>query len=606
MSLNSNLEIAQAVYNLQKKFKNICNTVKCCIGISSTGNTDLFLNQRGQWTEAGGGSELIEITSSALYLLIVNSEVENATYNITDIEGFAGVYLEGKAPNIVSQSGYGVLNIPTYNISGVYKGQLLQADSVTIGDKWTYGGRVWESTTGTNSTPLNDWDLDPTDWDLMPYTDNGYTTKQFIVEYDINSGIVTLCKELPQNSKGSVSFTEYSNFTDAHGAEFMQQWGYPLNDNNSGIVINNKIGVNSEVRGNTAKIDNNSLDGGSIDFNLGLTGDNQVSLNIIESNGFIGSNVLNVGSLYSDNTIKNEASLFNMNSSNSEITGNYLDGTDVRIAYGIQNDASEIKNNHFEGTNIVLEASLQNNNSKIIGNTCIGSGIVMGGLSQLKLDEVNNNEIYGTNIGFSIFTQKGNSQINNFKIGTVGVPVSYVYVEGIEQINSTLSGTYTTDNKVCRNINMSNTSVINFTDIDITNCNFKDISLDLTGFTSDIDNVIIDGKSGSLNFSIDFAVTPLVAGSSFYFSLIPDNSYCTEAVLLVDGLSGLPGAELEIGIDTDDEDYILASTALGSVTNGKVSLLSDITTANRAIKVTASVANITTGTITVNANFLTI
>lgn len=51
MGLNSNLEVTQAVSRLQKQFRNLCNTVKCCLGISSTGSITKFINQRGQWVE---------------------------------------------------------------------------------------------------------------------------------------------------------------------------------------------------------------------------------------------------------------------------------------------------------------------------------------------------------------------------------------------------------------------------------------------------------------------------------------------------------------------------------------------------------------------------
>lgn len=71
MGLNSNLEVTQAVSRLQKQFRNICNTIKCCLGISSTGDETLFLNQKGQWTEAGSGDA---------WLLTGNAGVENTQF----------------------------------------------------------------------------------------------------------------------------------------------------------------------------------------------------------------------------------------------------------------------------------------------------------------------------------------------------------------------------------------------------------------------------------------------------------------------------------------------------------------------------------------------
>ena len=56
MGLNSNFELKEAVSNLQRKYNNLCCYIRKCLGISSIGDEDLFLNQKGQWTEVGGGN----------------------------------------------------------------------------------------------------------------------------------------------------------------------------------------------------------------------------------------------------------------------------------------------------------------------------------------------------------------------------------------------------------------------------------------------------------------------------------------------------------------------------------------------------------------------
>lgn len=49
----------QRITNLQNSiccFTNgICNSIDSCLGISPSGNSDLFLNQQGDWTSSGGG-----------------------------------------------------------------------------------------------------------------------------------------------------------------------------------------------------------------------------------------------------------------------------------------------------------------------------------------------------------------------------------------------------------------------------------------------------------------------------------------------------------------------------------------------------------------------
>lgn len=52
----TNTQISQAIHDLQIKYRTICKTVKCCLGISAEGDVNLFLNQQGNWVSGGGGS----------------------------------------------------------------------------------------------------------------------------------------------------------------------------------------------------------------------------------------------------------------------------------------------------------------------------------------------------------------------------------------------------------------------------------------------------------------------------------------------------------------------------------------------------------------------
>ena len=38
--------------------------------------------------------------------------------------------------------------IPDYTITGVYKGQLLETDTVSIGDRYIWGNQIWENLDG--------------------------------------------------------------------------------------------------------------------------------------------------------------------------------------------------------------------------------------------------------------------------------------------------------------------------------------------------------------------------------------------------------------------------------------------------------------------------
>jgi hypothetical protein len=49
-------ELERAVRSLYTKLSNFCDKVRCCLGIDClNGDEELFLNQKGNWTSAGGG-----------------------------------------------------------------------------------------------------------------------------------------------------------------------------------------------------------------------------------------------------------------------------------------------------------------------------------------------------------------------------------------------------------------------------------------------------------------------------------------------------------------------------------------------------------------------
>jgi len=84
---------------------------------------------------------------------------------------------------------------------------------------------------------------------------------------------------------------------------------------------------------------------------------------------------------------------------------------------------------------------------------------------------------------------------------------------------------------------------------------------------------------------------------------MPNTAVCDRATLIVN--SALSGTgNLEIGVQTDDEDYVISATAAGSVVNTIVNTLSNVTTANRSLRIAASCGDITGGIITVKIEFV--
>lgn len=50
-------DLERLVRSINIKMNNFCNKVRCCLGIDClNGDGELFLNQKGNWTSAGGGS----------------------------------------------------------------------------------------------------------------------------------------------------------------------------------------------------------------------------------------------------------------------------------------------------------------------------------------------------------------------------------------------------------------------------------------------------------------------------------------------------------------------------------------------------------------------
>ena len=546
-----------------------------------------------------GGATVTPVTKSELLAFIGANAIENTTYQITDIDGFEAVYVQGIAPNIVSQDGFGFGYIPSYEITGVYKGQLLASDSVTIGDKWAWGNKVWESTTGVNSEPITAFELDSADWDLTPYSDAGYILQQFVLKYDLQSDLIVYCNQLPENNECNSSDWLFSQLgvTAFNGL----QWATDnyITKQNDCFSVNNRTPLILN-NGELFIINNDGV--GGVKENHGSAGNNYIQKNQVGTYCEIAYNHLSISSVYEDNVLIDGGKLISNTSVNSEIANNHLEGDNVNIGYGFQNDAGDVKDNFFQGSNITLQAFQQNNNSKINGNTVVGSDVSLGGTSQLKLDQVNDNVIYGSNIEFNTFTQNGNSKINGFTIGSVGSPINVMNVTNIEQSNaSLLNGAFTVAKSV-RNIYMANCTVENFTDISLEGLNIEGVDLDLAGFTQDIIGETISSSKGFFTINHDFTANPLVVGVPKLYNIIPTSARIT-LIKAIGTMTDGGGAHLQVGLSADDD--ALLSFAIGAYATGKTfDTFSAQATANRSLQLEALNSNITGGSISVYVEFM--
>lgn len=348
---------------------NICDEVKTCLGISSSGSNTKYLNEKGNWATpagGGGGSVVIEVTKAEfLALVTANDLTYPTTYKITDIDN--GLFIDALSENTFDTDGTLFSLQPSYIVSGVYKGQLLPTDSVSIGDIWVYGNHFWESVTGVNSTPIDFLNLDLTDWIKVPKSeDNGYINIQFIAQVGIYNGDLYITKLQNSATRDEIDVSSY--FASLLADELIKSW----------VVI----GENSEFSSfsNNGSIVNNR-------FNDVLFAYNTTP-----------NNFSNMPFIYNvDGSLGELAG--NINYSNSSIHDGVFNGADCLIARNSMTN-SEIKNFNLAGNGVIRISSL---NNSIIDNVVITQLSGKLGLSDLYLYESTISNVTDINIEQSSF-----------------------------------------------------------------------------------------------------------------------------------------------------------------------------------------------------------
>lgn len=231
-------------------------------------------------------------------------------------------------------------------------------------------------------------------------------------------------------------------------------------------------------------------------------------------------------------------------------------------------------------------------NSGTIGSFIYGNELHLSYISNVELTDWSIDENHLTNLSFiKNVTANGN--------GSFGYIASCVFNR-----NCGLDGlTFTTDKQI-NNVYLDNQSVIsNVTDINMVNfaC---DMSLDLTGFATDIISQTINSGKGWFTITHDFATSNLNSGDTLLYNIIPIGAKVTSIKAFGDATGGA-GATLAFGINTDAPNLI-PSAVLATVNAGQIySLLSASSTANRSLAITAGVNNVTGGSVTVYVEFIT-
>jgi len=179
----------------------------------------------------------------------------------------------------------------------------------------------------------------------------------------------------------------------------------------------------------------------------------------------------------------------------------------------------------------------------------------------------------------------------------------YLYDSGIDNFDITC------DNFLFASVRLEKGSVLsNFTTSTngrkIVDFHVSDKSIDLTGFDRDIQGERIVAGSGYFTITHNFTTSPLNNGSSVFYNLIPSGARITSIQAIGNSLTGGGGATLAFGLETDAPNLIAADT-LANVNSGKTySGFSAAATANRSLAITAGVANVTGGSVTVRIELI--
>jgi len=558
-----------------------CEKVNECLGISDGGSATLVLNQQGDFIEqSGGGGVVLEVTKAEFLALVADSDLSLGTYKITDVEN--GLFIETLSANTYNEQGVLSLFIPDYSIAP----QLVMGQSVSIGDKYSWGGQIWENTTGNNPPEVSQLELESADWDLIPKSlVNDYVAIQLNVTW--NGDIFTFANQANTQNQYAISET-YSTQLGGVSAIYGNQWTDNISQNTN-LTLNNKI--DGTVQNNTVQVSGNiiSVDGGvANNFGDPLSSINNNEVGALSG---ISNNELSNGSVYELNILTNGGSIIKNFSVNAEIAENEINGSGSNIGYNFQHDASDIKRNIITGSDSFIQAVQQNNNSELNDNILTGDNVFITGFSQLCFDKFNGNSFIGNDINVIGVTMNGYGEVSGFDI-----QASNFHFWNIELTNAILKNfTYTSVN-IIKKIYLSGCTVENGADIWLEDFTC-DHDLDLTGFSVDIVSETIQSGKGWFTFTHNFGTSPLTAGSSELHNLIPTGARITN--LTASGT--LTGTSIEIGLETDDEGLI--SEAVGLLPLVWIGQ-SVAATANRSLKIKAVGGDITAGELKVKVEFV--
>lgn len=563
-----------------------CEKIDVCLGISPTASANQYLNRQGEWTTpAGGGSGSIITKTKSQFLALVNASNLQypATYAITDIEGFSKLIISTTGANTFDTDCSGLLLCPDYTPSGDNLGQMNWNDipSVAADEKVIWGDHYWINDTASSVTPTITDEITLSGLtQLSKSAANGYTPIQVVVLVDSDLKISSITEPARLNFWRAFSIIDTIEAGDSY--------------------IYSPIALKSGFSNDVTRVRN---------FYAYTGNDGSLLINTQNQN-YVSTNIFNNSGAVYDITLSGAQNVFTGNDAGAagqfagvkmvngcRFTGNIVTGAAVNgktpgASFVELFDNCEVKDNEFSGDGAVMWDVRTGENSKVNNNTFSGLEFTLSNIDQMQFDEVKDNVFGSAGGGIEMINMLGRSKFNNNSFTQPGIEWS-----GFELMYGEITGcNITTGTTGWKRVYLTNAKIQNATNIDITDCNFSDINLDLTGFAQNIDKETIEGGIGRFTISHNFSTAPLSSGSSLLFNLIPSGARITS----ISASGTLTGTGIEIGLENDDEKLIDENVALLPLTWES---FSEQATDNRSLKVKADNGDITGGILKVKVEF---
>ncbi len=513
----------------------------------------------------------------------------NSLYKITDVEN--GLFVNTTSASSFSPDATVSLFVPNYTASGNNLGQMDfdSIPSVDTGQYVIWGDHYWINETASPIIPTitDDITLGGGLTQIAKESGSIYDVLELecVVDAELNIGSLF-------NPINTVSW----KFPSAALGDLPEQ-SYTYCQINAPFIANSDVTI---VRNQLSDVSNGDILGGfsSQDIFASTFSQNKGNINNCDFGGSQNEFSGNVGNI---TTIK----LVNGSRvKDNKALGGITNPSLASIGFIELFDNCEMIGNECLGDNSIIWDIRTGENAKFNGNiiNSDGFGGAFSGFSdidQMQLDECNNNIFNGLNARVEVVNQLGYSKFNGNVFN--GEMLSDKW-SAFQMLRSEITDNTINANEIIwKDIWMTDAKLRNATDIQVQNCTFEGIDLDLTGFTTDITSQTIQSGKGWMTNVVNFSTSTLASGDSLLFDIIPTGSYVT-SIKTIGSISGA-GATLSIGMQTDAASLISAPVA--DFADGEIySSISAPATANRSVQLKATGGTINSGTLVFLVEFM--